>query len=350
MDYYLQNEMQVSMIVFALGFIFDLLTLGRIDEFFNIIQQAAYILILGGLLIAEIKVSIGTLILDQRLKKYWEYHNLIVHFLFGSLLSAYTIFYFSSASTFTSFLFISLLVILMIANEFPQIQNLGIPVRVILFWICVLSYLSFFYPILIGHIGLIPFWLGLITSCVIAIIIWKLQFKNQAQLKFKVIVPTIGIHIFFLCAYYTSLIPPVPLALKKIGIYHQIEKKDGKYVGKYYPDEKSFFFQNQFFAKPNKKINVLLSIFSPTNFNDKINLKWYRHDKKRGWNLEDNIPLKIVGGREAGFRGFATKSNYSQGDWKIIVETTDGREVGEIKFEITIKNEQTSMEFESDSF
>src|SRR5690606_19350005 len=106
------------------------------------------------------------------------YHNLVVHFLFGSLLSVYTIFYYTSASAVTSFFFILLLAGLMLANEFPRFQKLGLPVRVILFSICVMSYFSFFYPILMGHVGVIPFWLGFLTSAASLALVWKLNFKG----------------------------------------------------------------------------------------------------------------------------------------------------------------------------
>ena len=91
--FYQHHEVLVSMIFFALGFIFDILTLGRIDDLLNLVQQALYLFILGTLLMMEIKVTMGKLVISERFKMYWNYHNLIVHFLFGSLLSLYTLFY-----------------------------------------------------------------------------------------------------------------------------------------------------------------------------------------------------------------------------------------------------------------
>ena len=53
-----------------------------------------------------------------------------------------------------------------------------------------------------------------------------------------------------------------------------------------------------------------------------------------GWALQDTIPIKIVGGREQGFRGYGVKSKYPPGDWKVQVETTDGREIGRVYFDV----------------
>jgi len=59
-------------------------------------------------------------------------------------------------------------------------------------------------------------------------------------------------------------------------------------------------------------------------------------EPERGWTLQDTIPIKIVGGRELGFRGYGFKTRYDPGKWKVHVETTDGREIGRIYF--TLEN------------
>jgi len=78
---------------------------------------------------------------------------------------------------------------------------------------------------------------------------------------------------------------------------------------------------------------VFFRVFSPANFSDQVLLRWHRR-LPGGWALQDTIPIRIVGGREAGFRGFGFKGNYEPGSWKIQVETTDAREIGRIYFEL----------------
>jgi len=352
LDFYQRHEVLVSSGVFIAGFVFDLLTLGRVDDLINLIQQAIYLIILGTLLLFEIKLKIRTLTLSERGKRFWEYHNLIVHFLFGSLLSVYTIFYYTSSSAFTSLIFITLLAGLMLANEFPQFQRLGLPVRIILFSICVLSYFSFFYPILMGHVGAIPSWLGVITSMGVMTLVWTMNFKNISipLLKHHVLRPALAVHLFFVTGYYASFIPPVPVALKKIGIYYSVEKKDGDYIGHHLrPFWKIWGRGSQhFLARPGDKVMVLLSIFSPARFEDKVFLKWYYDDPAQGWTLKDTLPLTILGGRDGGFRGFGSKSNFQPGDWRIEVETSDGREVGRIGMTIEMDESSDTREFQQD--
>jgi len=352
--FYQRHEALVSILVFVFGFLFDLITLGRIDDTVNLIQQAGYLFILGALLVTEIRLKAGSFVLPEKYQRWWQYHDLVVHFLFGSLLSAYTIFFYTSASALTSFLFISLLAGLMTANEFPRFQKLGIPVRVLLYSICLLSYFSFFYPILFGHVGALPFWLGLISSLVVLALLWRLYFLQGTQdfLRKSVLYPAAAIHLFFLVAYYTNLIPPVPVAVKKIGVYYEVIKEEGKYMGSHLNPAWRIWDQGsqRFYARPGDRLIVMLSIFSPGNFKDKIYLKWFHDDPRAGWTLQDTIPMSILGGRDEGFRGFGAKQNYLPGHWRVIVETSDGREVGRINLEVIPDPGQHAREFKTDLF
>lgn len=355
LSFYQNHEVLVSASIFIFGFIFDLLTLGRIDDVLNLIQQAVYLSLLGLLLLYEIREQLGIVRFSPRIEKLWQYQNLVVHFLFGSLLSAYTIFYYTSASALTSFFFILLLAGLMLANEFPQIQRMGLAVRLILFAICLLSYFAFFYPILLGHVGIIPFWLGFLSSLVAWFFIWKLQFaEDEAHKKFllsNVLRPVVGVHLFFLIGYYFALIPPVPVAVKKIGVYYNVTKENGNYLGQHLtPPWKIWSKGSQDYVyRPGDKIVVLMSIFSPARFEDKVYLKWYWNSPE-GWALQDSIPLTILGGREEGFRGFGEKSHYTTGDWRVEVETSDGREVGRINFSVTADSSEAPRSFKIDKF
>jgi len=167
-----------------------------------------------------------------------------------------------------------------------------------------------------------------------------------------VMTPALVIHVLFLIGYYTSLIPPVPVALKKIGVYYDVEKKEGSYIGKHQrPWWNSWFKSSEqiFKARKSDKIVILLSIYSPAAFKDKIYLRWY-HDKGNEERIEDSIPLSILGGREDGFRGFGIKQYYLPGKWTVTVETSDGRQVGKINFEVEKDDSTTPREFLTDIF
>jgi hypothetical protein len=46
------------------------------------------------------------------------------------------------------------------------------------------------------------------------------------------------------------------------------------------------------------------------------------------------VPIAVTGGREAGFAGVSFKQNWRSGDWRVIVESIDGREIGRRTFSV----------------
>ena len=352
LKFYQRHSVLVSLLVFILGFLFDLYTLKRIDDISSLIKQGTYLTLIGALLVLEIQVKLGGRKLNGHLSRFWAYHDLVIHFFFGSLLRAYTIFYYTSASAITSFLFILLVGGLMLANEIPRIQKYGLPLRIMLYNVCALSFFAYFYPILLGHVGSTPFHYAVLSSFIILTSVWLFQKKTKVM-TFQVMIPTLGMHLVYILAYYLALIPPVPLAIKKMDLYYEVTKSQGNYFGKHLREDWSLWnlnFARKFYVRPGDKVMILLSIFSPDSFEDRIFLKWYIEDSKSGWHLEDTIPLNIIGGRDQGFRGLAYKQYYRPGTWRVLVETSDGREVGRVNLEIIKDNSLSERKFKTDVF
>ncbi len=142
------------------------------------------------------------------------------------------------------------------------------------------------------------------------------------------------------------------MALKRIGVYYNVEKKDGTYIGSHLkPFWKLLSIGAQDFkTRDGDKIYILMSIFSPARFNDQIYLKWYFDDPEKGWTLQDTIPLAILGGRAEGYRGFGTKERFQFGDWRVVVETSDRREIGRINFSVEADHTTDVREFKKEIF
>jgi len=157
----------------------------------------------------------------------------------------------------------------------------------------------------------------------------------------QMLVPLGGVLIGFLVFYYLRLIPPVPLSIPFIGVYHAVEKTQDSYrLSHERPAWRIWHHGDQeFLAQPGDKVYVFFRIFSPTRFSDQVQLRWYWKDDPRGWALQDTIPIKILGGRAEGFRGYGFKSNYQPGEWKVQVETADGREIGRVYFQLETRPE-----------
>jgi hypothetical protein len=165
---------------------------------------------------------------------------------------------------------------------------------------------------------------------------WRAPPGKFALARRQILVPLGCVVIGFLTFYLFRLIPPVPLSIPFIGVYHQVEKTEAGYrLSHERPAWRLWHNGDQDFrAQPGDRIYVFFRIFSPTRFSDQVLMRWYTKDGRRRWSLTDSIPINIVGGREQGFRGYGVKSNYQPGEWKVQVETTDGREIGRVYFRL----------------
>ena len=107
LEFYRRHETRIETYApaafFLFGFLFDVLTLSRIDDSFTIIQQGVYLVLIAIVLVIDLEAIDRPVSarrwakLDGWLEKAWGFRDLVVPFLFGSLLSAYTLFYFKSA-------------------------------------------------------------------------------------------------------------------------------------------------------------------------------------------------------------------------------------------------------------
>lgn len=338
--YYEENEAKVDMAFFVAGFLFDVLTLSDIDDPLSILQQVVYLLITGSILYFEFLHPLEKTQIHTKYPKIWNYRDLAFHFLLGSLLSVYSLFFLKSSSVFSSILFVIFIMGLMIANEIKVIQKGKLNIKLGLYVVCVFSFFSMMFPVLLGFVGLTPFLLAVLMTLFFlwgAYRLLRKQIQDDHLLLKELFAPTGSVLALFVAFYLLGWIPPVPLSIQNMGVYHNIEKKDGQYILSHENPWYKFWNSGDqdFKAEPGDKIYFFAQIFSPGRFHDSVYLHWYYKDAKRGWQSADRIPMAITGGRKGGFRGFAIKQNYKNGEWRVSVETTDRREIGRLYFEVT---------------
>jgi hypothetical protein len=344
LGFYEKNETKVDISFFLGGVLFDILTLSAIDDPLAIVQQVGYLLIIGLILNFDFLQKNGLAQIPARLERAWHYRDLAVHFLMGSLLSLYSLFFLKSASIFSSFIFIFFLVALMVANEMKSVQKSEINLKIGLYVICVFSFFSMMFPVLLGFVGWIPFLLALAATIGFLYGVYRLllkKVKDPNLLLPVLIAPGSAVVILFFVFYLMGWIPPVPLSVQKIGIYHAINKVDGQYMLSHENPWWRFWKNGDqdFVAQEGDSIFVFVSVFSPARFSDSVVLHWQYDDPREGWKTTDRIPMKISGGREGGYRGFASKQKYTPGDWRILVETTNHREIGRLGFQVRLEEQ-----------
>jgi hypothetical protein len=154
------------------------------------------------------------------------------------------------------------------------------------------------------------------------------------------VVFTIGlIYVSFNVLYFTNVIPPIPLALKQLGIYHRVVhyNTDNTYALTY---EKQPWYlplrkaDSVFHPAPGDAIYCFASVFAPTRLTStNIYHHWeYNNPTSGTWEDHGRYPYVIQGGSNVGYRGYTQISNYREGKWRCTVETERGQALGRETF------------------
>ncbi len=335
-DYYHNHERACTAGLFVAGFLFDTLAVGRIDAPHNIIHQACYLSLCAWLTGLEIRERQGAFSPPERFKTAWRYHEGATHFMLGTLINIYTLFYFKSASLLASLVFMLFWCALLGVNELRLFPGSGTTLRMTLAALCLVSYFGYLIPMLAGGIGPWVFLGSLAAAAAVwAPYVWRLQtyLPDRPQIVWRhALMPFLAVEFVFGLLYFSKLIPPVPLSLSSVGIFHEVRKTGDQYQLTMTRSKWRFWERGDqtFLARKGDKIFCFVSIFSPTRFRERLSVRWLFYEAGEGWKDSDAIPLEVVGGRDGGYRGFTVKTRHKPGRWRVVVETSDGRELGRI--------------------
>lgn len=339
-QFYHAHEPACTAAFFVLGFLFDVVAVGRIDKLHNVVHQASYLFLCAWLTGLEVREQHGSFTPSDRFKTAWRYHEAATHFMLGTLLNIYTLFYFKSASLITSLVFLLFWVALLGINEARSFP--GTALRMTLFSLCLVSYFGYLVPMLAHRIGPLIFAGSLMaSSAAMGFFAWRLlqRLPDRPQIVWRlVLIPFSCVVVVFAVLYFAKIIPPVPLSIYDIGIYHGA-RREGEAFALAMTRPRWKFWQKgdqTFLARPGDKIHCFVSVFSPTNFRERLQVRWLFKDPEQGWQGSDALALGVAGGRDEGFRSVSVKANYKPGKWRVLVETSDGRELGRIGFAVIL--------------
>jgi Protein of unknown function (DUF2914) len=359
-SFYQKHEHALTIGFFVGGFIFDVLMMGRIDSWETIGQQVIYLLLISWVLLQMFLESAAPINPGEseslgRWQLWWrDYRVPIMHFAFGTLLNMYAIFYFTSSSWIASFTFLIILVSLLIINESSKFKAAGLAFKFGLLALCWLSFAALIVPVMLGQLGTLIFLFSMLLGTVpmAALGWWIYTYRPHHSHAFtkQILWPTLVVVGVFVGSYALKITPPVPVSLPFIGIYHDVTRTPEGYQ-LFHEREWWRFWHNgdqTFRAQPGDRVHVAFRIFSPARFADTVTLRWRWYHPEQGWIDQDRIPIRIVGGREEGFRGHSFKANYQPGHWRVLVETNDGREIGRLSFSIEQAPAEASRQFKVD--
>ena len=344
----------MSAVFFVSGVLYDTLTLTRIDRLQDNLILLFYLVALGFLVVLTGRLVVAVVepaALEPQgssfarvLIKARPYYPMAMQFLLGGLFSAYAVFYSRSATLTGTGVFLGLLVLLLMANEFLRDRLLNVRLLVALFALASFSFFTFFLPVMVGTIGTWVFLLGAALSVGVTLLVVQLIYqRNPDRSKKKVVsvggpaIALIGLLIGF---YFFNWIPPVPLSMKFGGMYREVQKQDDRFVLSFDREWYQVWKRSQNPFPADEPVYCFTAVFAPVALNTTVYHHWFfRPSDGTPFIHADRIPIKIAGGREGGYRAYTFKQRLDPGDWRVDVETEDGRVVGQVSVVVAEQGE-----------
>jgi len=330
-------ERRIAAGALIFGFILDSWLLNRPDQLLDNVILLSHLTIAGGvILLLSMRASRG-----RAESRFALFLPVVLQFSFGSLASGLLVLYFRSGTVAQSLIFFLILGGLLVGNEFLKSRYAQFRFNIAIFYLLLFSYVALTTPVLLRAIGPWVFVLsGILSLALIAGYLWVLVLCARKEMV-RHVGPAAGIigliFFFFHVFYFMNIIPPVPLAMRDIGIYHSVLKRsDYSYLALYEPSPFYKFWRNTSATYTLGSTNSAFcfsSVFAPADLEAPIYHKWqYQNPKSGEWEVRSRVSFSISGGREDGYRGYTVKTALIPGRWRCDVETAGGALIGRTTF------------------
>jgi hypothetical protein len=299
-------------------------------------------LFISGVGIVFINLFDGKKLQGQRVENSRPWILSAIQFSFGGLFSGFVLFYFRSASIGANWLFILILASLLIGNETFKKRYARISFQMSIFFFTLLSFSILYVPIVMGKIGDSVFIIsGVLSIVAIGLFLTLLRLLVPSQMHIKnfltVSSGVVSIYIIINIFYFTNILPPIPLSLKDMGVYHYVERVQDLYIVQSEKTTVKNFFQiyDDIHLVAGDPLYVYSAVFAPTDLKTKVIYHWQYYDEKDGeWLTTGTVAFPIVGGRDGGYRGYSKKDNFFPGRWRVTLETERGQIIGQSRFRV----------------
>jgi len=328
------NKRHLPAAALVTGLVWDSLTLGRPDELYGNIVLLSYLFIAGFCIVLMARREVL-----KKEPKLWL--SLIIQFSFGNLAGGLLVLYMGSATLVGNWPFLLILALLLIGNETFKSRYTRLRFNTSVYYLLILLYSILIVPVLFRSIAPWTFLASaLLSLVVVSLFLYLLRsvarevFVQSKVMLMRSIAFTL---IIFGTLFYLNLIPPIPLAVRDIGIFHSVERVGGNYSVLY---EKPVWYR--FLKKSDSTIylgnsntaSCFSAIFAPTELNMPIFHVWEEFDTDSSeWIERSRFDFPILGGRVLGYRGYSVKT-VNSGQWRCSVETKRGALLGRVRVDV----------------
>jgi len=333
-------ERHLSAGAMAGGFAFDNVSYGRVDH------PVTQTLLLVYLLVAAVSITLlhyleGRTETEGLVAKLRGTLPAVAQFVFGSLWSAFLVFYARSGTLAASWPFLLILAAIFIGNEVFRVYHSRLIFTAVLFFFALLSYAIFMVPVFTHTIGTFTFLLsGAAAVVVFAFFLKLLNWVSSTRLgevRWQIAVGVCAVFAAVNGLYFLNVLPPLPLALQKVDVFHSIKRIGPVYYA--LGEQQSW---NVYLGIPpiihkidREPIYVFSAVFAPIKLSTTVVHRWQRYDSKTGqWVAKQNVTFSIIGGRGNGYRGYSKRTNPEPGLWRVDIDMVDGRLIGRTEFAV----------------
>ena len=366
---YARLERPISSLSLIGGFVFDALTLRRVDVFWDNFWVVAHLAVVT---FCAVWINLLDDAADENgMRPEADPHKLhfwlvnIMQFFFGGLLSVYLVFYFRSGTIATSWPFLLVLALAFIANESLKRRFARLSFQITLLFLAFYTFAIYLMPMMLHRISTRVFLIsGGVSVAAIGVILLILAAFSRRRFAgrngWATLASIASILVIVNGLYFLNLIPPLPLSLKDADIYHSlVVNGPGNYTvtSEYQPASgiASVDFLARFFSlretvhiRPGDSLTFYTAVFSPTALSTKIVHEWQYYDREKGqWITPDRIPLSVLGGRDGGYRTFSRVSGFVAGLWRVDVETPGGQAIGRFNFRVIVQDKEPPLQTET---
>ncbi len=334
------NERTLSALSMVAGFVTDNLMFRRID------LPNTQAIFAGYLTLAATSVA-ALHFLERRAregKMYARWRALLpmfTQFALGGLWSGFLVFYSRSAVVTKSWPYLAVLAAFLVGNEVLKRYHARLVFTSVLLFFAVFSYAIVTVPLYTHTIGKWTFLAsGFAAIAIIVLFLYLLALINRANFvaaRGRIALGIAGAYALINVFYFTNTLPPLPLALAHIGVFHSVKKTGDVYVAQAEgePWYSQFGIPSTLHVPAGQPLYAYSAVFAPIELSTKIVHRWRRYDEKSGhWLTESIVKYPINGGRDGGYRGYTIKHNPEPGDWRVDINTIDGHIIGRIQFKV----------------
>lgn len=330
-------------IAFFLGFIVDNFTLNRVDQIFDDLLLSFYVVLAMVSMLSVYGATAGKF--PERLNhKVRKYAPLLMQYAFGGLLSGMLIFYGRSGAWGVSWPFLLIILGVIFGNETIKDKVQRLIYTIAMLFVGLFAFVVLMVPVVIGKMGALVF----VGSGILALLIMLIYIRLLSlvvprfiELHLRALIFVVGlIFSIFNFLYFANIIPPIPLSLKDVGIFHSVVHfENGAYQLTYEKGKWWQFYKNsddEFHPEAGGSIFCFARVFAPTKIQTDIYHKWEYYDQtEKKWKEYFRLAYPIAGGAADGYRGYTLIENYRPGTWRCTVETGRGQVLGREVFTVS---------------